>query len=75
MIMALKLYKNGEFLEVGTVYKRIGNEAKPLSALYKCVDGKMKPIWEAGNLRTLNGLILQTKDGKIVNVKIIDIII
>lgn len=75
MIMALILYKNGEFLEVGTIYKRIDNETKPLSALYKCVNGQMLPIWEAGNLRTLDGLIIQTKDGNIVNVKIIDIVI
>lgn len=73
--MALRLYKNGEFLDVGTVYKRVGTETKALSAIYKCINGQMLPIWEAGNLRTLDGLILQTKDGKIVNVKIIDIIL
>lgn len=73
--MALRQYINGEFYEVGSVSKRINGETKPLSAIYHCVNGNMFPVWEAGNLRTFDGLILQTKDGNIINVKIIDIII
>lgn len=66
--MALRQYINGEWKEVGSVSKQVGDEIKPLSAIYQCVNGRLVPVWEAGNLRTKDGLILQTIDGKIINV-------
>ena len=67
--MALKQYRDGQFLEVGGLNHRIDEQTKPISALYQYKDGKMLPVWEAGNLRTLDGYIIMTKDNFIVNVK------
>ncbi len=67
--MALRQYKNGAFLEVGGLNHRIEEQTKPISALYQYKDGKMQPVWEAGNLRTLDGYILMSSDGFIINVK------
>ena len=66
--MALRQYINGEWKEVGSVSKRVGDEIKPLSAIYQYRNGKMMPIWEAGNFRTADGMIFVTADNKILNV-------
>ena len=67
--MALRQRKNGAYLEVGGLNHRVDEQTKPISALYQYKDGKMLPVWEAGNLRTLDGYIIMTKDNFIVNVK------
>lgn len=66
--MALRQRKNGAYLEVGGLNHRVDEETKPFSALYQYKNGKMLPVWEAGNLRTKDGFILQSLDGKIINV-------
>lgn len=68
--MALKQYKDGQWREIGGVNKLINGEVKPLSALYQYKNGKMLPVWEAGNFRTADGMVLQTADNKIFNVTI-----
>lgn len=66
--MALKQYKDGQWHEIGGVNHRDQGETKPLSALYQCVNGKLVPIWEAGNFRTADGQIFVTSDNMIFNV-------
>lgn len=66
--MALRQYINGEWIEIGGLNHRDNNEMKPISALYQYKDGQMLPVWEAGNLRTADGMIIQSLDGKIINV-------
>ena len=68
--MALRQRKNGVYLEVGGLNHRIDEQTKPLSALYQYKDGKMLPVWEAGNFRTADGMIFQTSDNMIFNVTI-----
>ena len=68
--MALKQYKDGQWREIGGVNHRVGQETKPISALYQYKDGKMLPVWEAGNFRTADGNIFQTIDRQIFNVTI-----
>lgn len=68
--MALRQRKNGAYIEVGGLSHRIDEQTKPLSALYQYRDGKMLPVWEAGNFRTADGMIFQTADNKIFNVTI-----
>lgn len=68
--MALKLQVNGEWKEIGGIYKCVDGENKPLSAIYQYINGKMIPVWEAGNFRTADGMIFQTADNKIFNVTI-----
>lgn len=68
--MALRQYINGEYREVGGLNHQVDDEIKPLSALYQCVDGKLVPVWEAGNFRTADGMIFQTVDNMIFNVTI-----
>lgn len=66
--MALKLQVNGEWKEIGGIYKRVDGVNKPLSAIYQYLNGKMIPIWEAGNLVTADGYIIVTKDNYIVTI-------
>lgn len=66
--MALKLQINGEWKEIGGIYKCVDGVNKPLSAIYQYINGKMIPIWEAGNLVTADGYIIVTKDNYIVTI-------
>lgn len=66
--MALKLQVNGEWKEIGGIYKCVDGVNKPLSAIYQYTNGKMIPIWEAGNLVTADGYIIVTKDNYIVTI-------
>lgn len=66
--MALRQYINGEWFEIGGLNKQDNGEVKPISALYQYKDGQMLPVWEAGNLCTADGMIIQSLDGKIINV-------
>lgn len=66
--MALKLQVNGEWKEIGGIYKCVDGVNKPLSAIYQYINGKMMPIWEAGNLVTADGYIIVTKDNYIVTI-------
>ena len=66
--MALKQRKNGAYIEVGGLNHRIDEKTKPFSALYQYKNGKMIPIWEAGNLVTADGYIIVTKDNYIVTI-------
>lgn len=66
--MALKLQVNGEWKEIGGIYKCVDGANKPLSAIYQYINGKMTPIWEAGNLVTADGYIIVTKDNYIVTI-------
>ena len=66
--MALKLQVNGEWKEIGGIYKCVDGVNKPLSSIYQYIDGKMIPIWEAGNLVTADGYIIVTKDNYIVTI-------
>jgi hypothetical protein len=66
--MALKLQVNGEWKEIGGIYKCVDGVNKPLSAIYQYINGKMIPIWEAGNLVTADGYIIVTKDNYIVTI-------
>lgn len=68
--MALKQYKDGQYREIGGLNHRKDDETKPLSALYQCVNGKLVPVWEAGNFRTADGYIFVTADNMIFNVTI-----
>ena len=66
--MALKLQVNGEWKEIGGIYKCVDGVNKPLSAIYQYINGKMIPVWEAGNLVTADGYIIVTKDNYIVTI-------
>lgn len=55
---------------MGGLNHRINEQTKPISALYQYKNGKMLPVWEAGNFRTADGMIFQTADNKIFNVTI-----
>ena len=66
--MALKLQVNGEWKEIGGIYKCIDGVNKPLSAIYQYIGGKMIPVWEAGNLVTADGYIIVTSDNYIVTI-------
>ena len=66
--MALKLRVDGEWKEIGGFYKCVDGAKKPLSAIYQYLDGKMIPVWEAGNLVTADGYIIVTKDNYIVTI-------
>ena len=68
--MALKQYKDGQYREIGGLNKNDEGQIKPLSALYQCVNGKLVPLWEAGNFRTADGYIFVTADNMIFNVTI-----
>lgn len=55
---------------MGGLNKNVEGQIKPLSSLYKCVGGKLVPLWESGNFRTADGYIFVTADNMTFNVTI-----